>query len=115
LKGVTSQYGGSITRINDFGEGKLSEISTVAKKIDLLASYLDDKGDTSSDELKELESISLAQWTEKNIQSEVAREVFRAVVYTIVAAPLEHINALFFMWFVKCCGGYRPLVFTRGE
>jgi hypothetical protein len=59
--------------------------------------------------------MSVNDWIQDNISSELVKKVFATALETVFSvSDLSQFNLLYFLWILKTCGGYKPLMLTQG-
>jgi monoamine oxidase len=109
--GVRRRYRGTIPRL---GPRALWDIFLVRRRFDGLAKAVGAEAPWAAERASELDRQTLAGWIEKNVRTEIARELLGLAGRTIWGAGPEELSMLHVLFYVSSAGGFDKLIDTEG-
>jgi monoamine oxidase len=109
--GKWRRYRGTIPRL---GPRVLWDVFVARRRIDRLARAVGAEEPWAAERAAELDRETLAEWCERNVRTEVARELIGLAGRTVWGTGPEEISMLHALFYVAAAGGFDKLIDTEG-
>jgi monoamine oxidase len=109
--GRRRRYRGTIPRVDPRG---LWDLFIVRRRLQRLAKAVGAEQPWAAERAAELDGESLAQWCERNVRSEIARELLALAARTIWGEGPERLSMLHVLFYVAAAGSFDKLIDTEG-
>lgn len=111
VAGKRRRYRGTIPRL---GPRVLWDVFVARRRIDRLARAVGADEPWASERAAELDAETLAGWCERNVRTELARELIGLAGRTVWGTGPEEISVLHVLFYVAAAGGFDKLIDTEG-
>jgi monoamine oxidase len=111
LYGKRRRYRGTIPRL---GPRVLWDIFIARRRFDRLAQTVGAEQPWAAERAAELDGETLAEWCERNMRSETARELIGLAGRTVWGTGPEELSMLHVLFYVAAAGGFDKLIDTEG-
>jgi len=112
------EYGGRLRRyrgtIPRLGPRVLWDIFVARRRFDRLARAVGAEEPWTAERAAELDGQTLAEWCERNVRTEVARELIGLAGRTVWGTGPEELSMLHVLFYVSAAGGFDKLIDTEG-
>lgn len=109
--GVRRRYRGTIPRL---GLGVLWDVFVARRRIARLARGVSPERPWAAERAAELDSQTLAEWCERNVRTEIARELIGLAGRTVWGTGPEELSMLHVLFYVSAAGSFDKLIDTEG-
>ncbi|XP_022098628.1 amine oxidase [flavin-containing] B-like [Acanthaster planci] len=91
------------------------DLNHAIREVDRLGDMIPVDAPWDAPNAEELDSMTMKEWIDKNCWTENGRRFFSACVRLIVTMDPKELSVLFYMWYIKQCGGFlRNLMTDNG-
>jgi len=111
VAGRRRRYRGTIPRL---GPRVLWDAFVARRRIDRMAQAVGAEEPWAGEQAAELDAVTLGQWCERNVRTEIARELIGLAGRTVWGAGPEEISLLHVLFYVAAAGGFDKLIDTEG-
>lgn len=111
LEGKQRRYRGTIPRL---GPRVLWDIFIARRRFDRLARLVGAEQPWAADRAAELDAETLAEWCERNMRTEAARELIGLAGRTVWGTGPEELSMLHVLFYVSAAGSFDKLIDTEG-
>ncbi len=111
VDGKRRRYRGTIPRL---GPRVLWDIFVARRRFDRLAAAVGAEEPWAAERAAELDGETLAEWCERNVRTEVARELIGLAGRTVWGTGPEELSMLHVLFYVAAAGGFDKLLDTEG-
>ncbi|HEY6549778.1 MAG TPA: FAD-dependent oxidoreductase [Solirubrobacterales bacterium] len=109
--GVRRRYRGTIPRL---GLGVLWDVFIARRRIARLARGVGAERPWAAERAAELDGQTLAEWCERNVRTEIARELIGLAGRTVWGTGPEELSMLHVLFYVSAAGSFDKLIDTEG-
>jgi monoamine oxidase len=109
--GKRRRYRGTIPRL---GPRVLWDIFVARRRFDRLARSVGPEAPWAAERAAELDRETLAEWCERNVRTEIARELIGLAGRTVWGTGPEELSMLHVLFYVASAGGFDKLIDTEG-
>jgi monoamine oxidase len=109
--GKRRRYRGTIPRL---GLRVLWDIFVARRRFDRLARAVGAEQPWAAERAAELDGETLAEWCERNVRTEIARELIGLAGRTVWGTGPEELSMLHVLFYVSAAGGFDKLIDTEG-
>ncbi len=109
--GVRRRYRGTIPRL---GLGVLWDVFVARRRIARLAREVSPERPWAAERAAELDRQTLAEWCERNVRTEIARELIGLAGRTVWGTGPEELSMLHVLFYVSAAGSFDKLIDTEG-
>jgi monoamine oxidase len=109
--GKRRRYRGTIPRL---GPRVLWDVFVARRRFDRLARAVGAEQPWAAERAAELDAETLAEWCERNVRTEVARELIGLAGRTVWGTGPEELSMLHTLFYVAAAGGFDKLIDTEG-
>ncbi len=111
VSGKRRRYRGTIPRL---GPAVLWDIFVARRRFDRMARAVGAKQPWAADRAAELDRETLAEWCERNVRTEIARELIGLAGRTVWGAGPQELSMLHVLFYVAAAGSFDRLIDTEG-
>lgn len=111
VSGKRRRYRGTIPRL---GPRVLWDIFIARRRFDRLARSVGAEQPWAAERAAELDGQTLAEWCERNVRTEIARELIGLAGRTVWGTGPEELSMLHVLFYVSAAGGFDKLIDTEG-
>jgi monoamine oxidase len=111
LGGRRRRYRGTIPRVDPRG---LWDLFVVRRRLHRLAQAVGAEEPWAAERAAELDRESLAEWSERNVRSEIARDLLGLAGRTVWGEAPERLSMLHVLFYVAAAGSFDKLIDTEG-
>lgn len=111
LGGKRRRYRGTIPRVDPRG---LWDLFVVRRRLQRLAKAVGAEEPWAAERAAELDGETLAEWCERNVRSEIARDLLGLAARTIWGEGPEGLSMLHALFYVAAAGSFDKLIDTEG-
>jgi monoamine oxidase len=111
LGGKQRRYRGTIPRVDPRG---LWDLFVVRRRLHRLATAVGAEEPWAAERAAELDSETLAQWCERNVRSEIARDLMGLAARTVWGEGPEQLSMLHVLFYTAAAGSFDKLIDTEG-
>lgn len=111
VAGRRRRYRGAIPRL---GPRVLWDAFIARRRIDRLARRVGSEQPWAAEDAARLDGETLAEWSQRNVRSPLARELIALAGRTLWGAGAEEISMLHVLFYVAAAGGFEQLIETEG-
>ncbi|HEU5142409.1 MAG TPA: FAD-dependent oxidoreductase, partial [Solirubrobacterales bacterium] len=111
VSGKRRRYRGTIPRL---GPRVLWDVFLARRRLDRLASGVDAGEPWAASRAAELDSMTLAEWCEQSVGTQMARELIGLAGRTVWGAGPEELSMLHVLFYVRSAGSFDKLIDTEG-
>ena len=109
--GKQRRYRGTIPRVDPRG---LWDLFVVRRRLHRLAREVGAERPWAAERAAELDGQTLAEWSERNVRSEVARNLLALAARTVWGEGPERLSMLHVLFYVAAAGDFDKLIDTEG-
>jgi len=113
------QFNSNVTRyrhienvVAGYSETDIKQFTELVEQLDKLSESICESKDVALKE--ELDDITLARWLGDNVESLPSRQAYDTMIATITGVESSEFSLLFFLKFLRTCGGYEALMGLEG-
>jgi monoamine oxidase len=92
----------------------LVDLQWAISKIDRMADKVPVANPRNANRAHAWDSLTVAAWADKNVRTREARVTFDLAVQSIMAAELNEVSLLYFLFYVRAAGGFMDLASVEG-
>jgi len=111
LDGKQRRYRGTVPRVDPRG---LWDLFVVRRRLHSLAKAIGAEQPWAAERAAELDGESLAEWSERNVRSGIARDLLGLACRTIWGEAPEQLSMLHVLFYVAAAGSFDKLIDTEG-
>jgi monoamine oxidase len=111
VAGTRRRYRGTIPRL---GLRVLWDIFLARRRLDRLARGVAAENPWTAQGAEELDSVTLAEWCDRNVRTRIARDLIGLAGRTVWGAGPEELSMLHVLFYVDSAGGFDRLIDTEG-
>lgn len=111
VDGKRRRYRGTIPRVDPRG---LWDLFVVRRRLHRLAKAVGAERPWAAERAAELDGETLAEWCERNVRSEIARDLLGLAARTVWGEGPEQLSMLHVLFYVSAAGSFDKLIDTEG-
>jgi monoamine oxidase len=111
VDGKRRRYRGTIPRVDPRG---LWDLFVVRRRLHRLARAVGAEQPWTAERAVELDGESLAEWSERNVRSKIARDLMGLAARTVWGEASERLSMLHVLFYVAAAGSFDKLIDTEG-